>query len=89
MMTIAFPTLGVEEVITSHAATAKTAPTVGARRGAVPVHRVEVTNRDQVYEGVVKMDDGSHRTASDPSAPPVREGDDVKLRDGQRALVEP
>jgi outer membrane lipoprotein SlyB len=67
----------------------KTALTVvGALGGALAGHKVEEKHRDKVYEVVVKMDDGSHRTVTYESSPPVREGDRVKLRDGQLVLVE-
>ena len=67
----------------------KTALTVvGALGGALGGHKVEEKTRDKVYEVVVKMDDGSHRTVTYQSSPPVREGDRVKLRDGQLVLVE-
>lgn len=68
----------------------KTALTVvGALGGAFAGHKVEEKHRDKVYEVVVKMDDGSIRTVNYQSQPPVREGDRVRLREGQLVLVEP
>lgn len=70
--------------------TGKTALTVvGALGGAFAGHKVEEKTRDKVYEVVVRMDDGSFRTVTYQSKPPVREGDRVRLRDGQLVLVEP
>jgi len=67
----------------------KTALTVvGALGGAFLGHKVEEKSRDKVYEVVVAMDDGSNRTVTYKSAPPVREGDRVRLRDGQLVVVE-
>ena len=67
----------------------KTALTVvGALGGAFTGHKVEEKHRDKVYEVAVKMDDGSIRTVNYKSQPPVREGDRVRLRDGQLVLVE-
>lgn len=67
----------------------KTALTVvGALGGGLLGHKVESKHRDKVYEVVVRMDDGSHRTVTYQSQPPVREGDRVRLRDGQLILVE-
>jgi len=68
----------------------KTALTVvGALGGGMAGHKVEEKHRDKVYEVIVRMDDGSHRTVTYQSSPPVREGDRVRLRDGQLVLVEP
>jgi outer membrane lipoprotein SlyB len=68
----------------------KTALTiVGALGGAFAGHKVEEKTRDKIYEVAVKMDDGSIRTVTYQSQPPVREGDRVRLRDGQLILVEP
>lgn len=67
----------------------KTALTVvGALGGGLLGHKAESKSRDKVYEVIVKMDDGSHRTVSYQSQPPVRQGDRVRLRDGQLVLVE-
>jgi outer membrane lipoprotein SlyB len=60
----------------------------GAVGGGLVGHKVESGSRDKVYEVVVRMDDGSHRTVTYKSQPPVREGDRVRLRDGQLVLVE-
>jgi outer membrane lipoprotein SlyB len=66
----------------------KTALTIaGALGGALVGHKVEKKSRDKVYEVVVKMDDGSHRTVTYKSQPPVREGERVRLRDGQLVAV--
>jgi outer membrane lipoprotein SlyB len=62
---------------------------VGTVGGALAGHKVEEKHREKVFEVVVKMDDGSLRTVNYPSSPPLREGDRVKLRDGQLVLVEP
>ena len=67
----------------------KTALTVvGALGGGLAGHKVESSHRDKVYEVVVRMDDGSFRTVPYESQPPVREGDRVRLRDGQLVVVE-
>jgi outer membrane lipoprotein SlyB len=67
----------------------KTALTVvGALGGGLLGHKVESSHRDKIYEVVVRMDDGSFRTVTYKSPPPVREGDRVRLRDGQLVLVE-
>jgi outer membrane lipoprotein SlyB len=67
----------------------KTALTVvGALGGGLVGHKVESKNRDKVYEVIVRMDDGSNRTVTYQSQPPVREGDRVRLRDGQLVVVE-
>ena len=67
----------------------KTALTiVGALGGGVLGHKAESKSRDKVYEVVVKMDDGTHRTVTYKSQPPVREGERVRLRDGQLVVVE-
>jgi outer membrane lipoprotein SlyB len=67
----------------------KTALTVvGALGGGLLGHKVESNNRDNVYEVIVRMDDGTHRTVTYKSPPPVRQGDRVRLRDGQLVLVE-
>jgi outer membrane lipoprotein SlyB len=67
----------------------KTALTVvGALGGAFVGHKVEEKSRDKAYDVVVAMDDGSQRTVTYKSAPPVREGDRVRLRNGQLVLVE-
>src|SRR5262245_36103927 len=67
----------------------KTALTVvGALGGAFTGHKVEEKHRDKIYEVAVKMDDGSFRTVTYKSQPPVREGDRVRLRDGQLVLIE-
>ena len=67
----------------------KTALTVvGALGGGLLGHKAESKHRDKVYEVVVRMDDGTHRTVTYKSQPPVREGDRVRLRDGQLVLVE-
>lgn len=60
----------------------------GAIGGGLVGHKVEEKSRDKVYEVVVKMDDGSHRTVTYKSQPPVREGERVRLRDGQLVVVE-
>lgn len=60
----------------------------GAVGGGLAGHKVESKTRDKIYEVIVKMDDGSHRTITYQSQPPVREGDRVRLRDGQLVLVE-
>jgi outer membrane lipoprotein SlyB len=68
----------------------KTALTVvGALGGAFTGHAVEGKTRDKIYEVAVRMDDGSVRTVTYKSQPPLREGDRVRLRDGQLVLVEP
>lgn len=61
---------------------------VGALGGGLAGHKVESKTRDKVYEVIVRMDDGSHRTITYQSEPPVREGDRVRLRDGQLVVVE-
>jgi len=67
----------------------KTALTIaGALGGAMLGHKVESNNRDKTYEVVVKMDDGSYRTFNYKSTPPVREGERVRVRDGQLVIVE-
>ena len=68
----------------------KTALTVvGALGGGLLGHKAESKHRDKVYEVIVKMDDGSHRTVPyKDQPPPVRQGDRVRLRDGQLVLVE-
>jgi outer membrane lipoprotein SlyB len=67
----------------------KTALTVvGALGGGLLGHKAEASRRDKVYEVVVRMDDGTFRTVTYTSQPPVREGDRVRLRDGQLVLVD-
>ena len=59
----------------------------GALGGGLPGHTVEAKQRDKIYEVIVRMDDGCERTVTYQSPPPVREGDGVRLRDGQLVLV--
>ena len=67
----------------------KTALTiVGALGGGLLGHKAESNHREKVYEVIVRMDDGGHRTVTYKSPPPVREGERVRLRDGQLVLVE-
>jgi len=67
----------------------KTALTiVGALGGGLLGHKAESNHREKVYEVIVRMDDGSDRTVTYKSPPPVRDGDRVRLRDGQLVLVE-
>jgi outer membrane lipoprotein SlyB len=67
----------------------KTALTVvGALGGAMAGHKVEEKHRDKAYEVIVAMDDGTRRTVTYESSPPVRDGDRVRLRDGQLVVVE-
>ncbi len=69
--------------------TGKTLLTIaGAVGGGVVGHKVESQSRDKIYEVIVKMDDGSHRTITYQSTPPIRQGDRVRLRDGQLVVVE-
>jgi outer membrane lipoprotein SlyB len=60
----------------------------GAIGGGLLGHKVESGSRDKIYEVIVRMDDGSYRTVTYKSPPPVRDGDRVRLRDGQLVLVE-
>ncbi|HZM44572.1 MAG TPA: glycine zipper 2TM domain-containing protein [Burkholderiales bacterium] len=60
----------------------------GAVGGGLVGHKVESGSRDKIYEVIVRMDDGSHRTVTYKSPPPVRDGDRVRLRDGQLVVVE-
>lgn len=60
----------------------------GAVGGGLVGHKVEAGSRDKVYEVVVRMDDGSRRTVTYKSPPPVKEGERVRLRDGQLVVVE-
>jgi outer membrane lipoprotein SlyB len=67
----------------------KTAMTVvGALGGGLLGHKAESKHRDKIYEVVVKMDDGTFRSVTYKSQPPVREGDRVRLREGQLVVVE-
>lgn len=67
----------------------RTALTVaGAAGGAYAGHKVEEKHRDTVYEVVVAMDDGTSRTVTYESTPPVHKGDRVRLRDGKLVLVQ-
>jgi outer membrane lipoprotein SlyB len=67
----------------------KTALTVvGALGGGLLGHKVEKNSRDKTYEVIVEMDDGSRRTVTYKSAPPVKEGERVRLRDGQLVVVQ-
>ena len=49
---------------------------------------IKVPRRATIVNLPVQMDDGSFRTVTYPGQPPVREGDRVRLRDGQLVLVE-
>ena len=60
----------------------------GAIGGGLLGHKAESGSRDKIYDVIVRMDDGSHRTVTYKSQPPVRDGDRVRLRDGQLVVVE-
>jgi hypothetical protein len=60
----------------------------GAIGGGLLGHKVEKNSRDKTYEVIVEMDDGSRRTVTYKSAPPVKEGERVRLRDGQLVVVQ-
>lgn len=67
----------------------KTALTVvGALGGGLIGHKVEKNSRDTTYEVIVEMDDGSRRTVTYNSAPPVREGERVQMRNGRLVALE-
>ena len=61
---------------------------VGAVGGGMAGHKVEEKTRDKTWDVIVKMDDGTRRTVTYKSEPPVREGERVRLRDGKLVLVE-